>query len=287
MTNLVYLNGEFKPAAEASISIMDRGFMFGDGVYEVIPVYSGKIFRMKEHLDRLQRSLEAVEINNPLSMAGWADVFSKLTSENCSNQDCVLYLQVTRGVMEKRNHAYSRNNPPTVLVMCWQHDYPLQDRDTKGVKAVTLDDTRWANCYIKSVNLLPNVMLKQQAIDRNAAESILIRDGNAIEGSASNLFIVKDDIIRTPPKNRFMLGGITRDLIIELCNKHKILVQEKEISEDQLHDADEIWMTNSTGEIMPVTTLNQHKVGKGVTGEVWHRVIGLYQAYKQSVMRDS
>lgn len=285
MKNLVYLNGEYKPAANASISIMDRGFMFGDGVYEVIPVYNGKSFRLQQHLDRLQRSLDAVEIDNPLSVSEWSGIFQHLTDSNCSNNDSVLYLQVTRGVMDKRNHAYSRANPPTVLVMCWQHEYPSQDKNTKGVKAVTLEDTRWSNCFIKSVNLLPNVMLKQQAVDRDAAESILIRDGNAIEGSASNLFIVKDDIIRTPPKNRFMLGGITRDLIIELCNEHKILVQEKEISEDELHDADEIWMTNSTGEIMPVTTLNQHKVGKGLPGEVWRRVIALYQEYKQSVMR--
>lgn len=285
MKNLVYLNGEYKPAANASISIMDRGFMFGDGVYEVIPVYNGKSFRLQQHLDRLQRSLDAVEIDNPLSVSEWSGIFQHLTDSNCSNNDSVLYLQVTRGVMDKRNHAYSRANPPTVLVMCWQHEYPSQDKNTQGVKAVTLEDTRWSNCFIKSVNLLPNVMLKQQAVDRDAAESILIRDGNAIEGSASNLFIVKDDIIRTPPKNRFMLGGITRDLIIELCNEHKILVQEKEISEDELHDADEIWMTNSTGEIMPVTTLNQHKVGKGLPGEVWRRVIALYQEYKQSVMR--
>lgn len=285
MMNLVYLNGEYKPAENASISILDRGFMFGDGVYEVIPVYSGKIFRQQEHLERLQRSLDAVDMVNPLSVSEWSDIFHQLADRNCANNDCVLYLQVTRGVMEKRNHAYSRNNPATILVMCWQHDFPAQDKNSKGVKAVTLEDTRWLNCFIKSVNLLPNVMLKQQAIDQGAAESILIRDGNAIEGSASNLFIVKDELIRTPPVSRFMLGGITRDLIIELCNQHRILVREKEISEDELHDADEIWMTNSTGEIMPVTTLNQHKVGKGVPGNVWHRVIALYQGYKQSLMR--
>jgi D-alanine transaminase len=287
MASLVYLNGEFKPAEEASISILDRGFMFGDGVYEVIPVYGGNIFRMVQHLERLQRSLDAIEISNPLSAQQWEDVFTKLSKKNCPKKDSVLYLQVTRGVMEKRNHAYSRDNPATVLVMCWKHEYPKLEKDTKGVKAVTLEDTRWLDCHIKSVNLLPNVMLKQQAVDRGAAEGILIRDGYAIEGSASNLFIVKDEIIYTPPKNRFMLGGITRDLIIELCNEHKILVREKEISEDQLHDADEIWMTNSTGEILPVTTLNQHKVGKGVTGKVWQRVIGLYQAYKKEMKHAS
>jgi len=174
---------------------------------------------------------------------------------------------------------------PTVLVMCWAHDYSSQDPDTKGVRAVTVEDTRWSDCYIKSINLLPNVLLRQQAVEQGAAESILIRDGYAIEGAASNLFIVKDDLIRTPPKNRYMLGGITRDLVIELCTQNRIVVQEKIISEDQLHDAEEIWITSSTQEIVPVTTLNQHKVGKGVPGEKWRQIIGLYQNYKQSVMR--
>lgn len=285
MSSIVYLNGEYQPSEMASVSILDRGFMFGDGVYEVIPVYGGNAFRMQEHLQRLQRSLDAVHISNPLSEQRWSDVFDHLVQKNCDNTDSVLYLQVTRGVMQKRNHAFSDELTPTVLVMCWPHDYSSQDPNTKGVRAVTLEDTRWSDCYIKSVNLLPNVLLRQQAVDQGAAESILIRDGHAIEGAASNLFIVKDDLIRTPPKNRYMLGGITRDLVIELCSQNRIIVQEKIISEDQLHDADEIWITSSTQEIVPVTTLNQHKVGKGLPGEKWRQIIGLYQSYKQSVMR--
>lgn len=285
MSSVVYINGEYKPSEQASVSILDRGFMFGDGVYEVIPVYGGNAFRMQEHLQRLQRSLDAVHITNPLSEQQWSDVFDHLVEKNCANTDAVLYLQVTRGVMQKRNHAFSEELTPTALVMCWSHDYSSQDLNTKGVRAVTLEDTRWSDCYIKSVNLLPNVLLRQQAVEQGAAESILIRDGYAIEGSASNLFIVKDDLIRTPPKNRYMLGGITRDLVIELCNQNRIIVQEKIISEDQLHDADEIWITSSTQEIVPVTTLNRHKVGKGLPGEKWRQIIGLYQSYKHSVMR--
>lgn len=285
MPDFVYLNGEYKLSADANVSILDRGFMFGDGVYEVIPVYSGRSFRVHEHLQRLQRSMDAVEINCELSETEWKEIFSRLIENNSENGDAVIYLQVTRGVMEKRNHAFSRKMSPTVLVMCWPHDYPAQDLNTKGVKAIVLEDTRWSNCYIKSVNLLPNAMLKQQAVDQDAAESILIRDGNAIEGSASNLFIVKDDEIRTPPKSQNMLGGITRELIIELCNEHRMLVREINITEDELHDADEIWMTNSTQEIVPVTVLNQHKVGKGLPGAKWRQVIELYQAYKRSVMR--
>lgn len=285
MTELVYLNGAYVAAAEACISILDRGFMFGDGVYEVIPVYTGKVFRHVEHLERLQRSLDAVEINCPLTPQQWSDIFQQLMDNNTGQGDASIYLQVTRGVMEKRDHGYSRDMQPTILVMCRPIEYPLQDKSTKGVKAITLEDNRWADCFIKSVNLLPNALLRQQAVDQGAAEAILIRDGIAIEGSASNLFIVRNDVIRTPPKSRYMLGGITRELILELCHTNKILVQEKNITEDELHDADEIWMTSSTREIMPVTTLNQHKVGKGVPGAKWRQVIDLYQDYKKTVMR--
>lgn len=285
MSNYVYLNGTYVPAEQACVPILDRGFMFGDGVYEVIPVYGGNAFRSREHLQRLQRSLEAIDVRNPLTDLAWQEIFAYLIQSNCGDQDAVLYLQVTRGVMQKRNHAYSREEQPTVLVMCWPHAYKTQHADTKGVRAITLEDTRWSDCYIKSVNLLPNVLLRQQAVDDGAAESILIRDGHAIEGAASNLFIVKDELIRTPPKSRYMLGGITRDLVIELSVKNRIIVQEKDVTEDQLHDADEIWITSSTQEIVPVTTLNQHKVGKGEPGPAWRRMIGLYQEYKQSVMR--
>ena len=285
MINLVYLNGSYHAADSANISVLDRGFLFGDGVYEVIPVYNGMLFRLPEHLARLKASLEAIDIPNPHADNEWAGIFAQLVDNNCTRGDAVLYVQVTRGVMEKRNHAYTRDMQPSVLAMCWLHEYLTQTQDTDGIRAITQEDTRWANCYIKSINLLPNVMLKQKAIDEGATESILIRDGYAIEGSASNLFIVKQDIVRTPPRSRYMLGGITRDLVLELGAKNKIVIQEKEISEDELHDADEIWMTSSTQEIVPVTMLNQHKVGKGKAGPMWKRMIGLYQDYKQNFMR--
>ncbi|MCK4710731.1 MAG: aminotransferase class IV, partial [Gammaproteobacteria bacterium] len=160
-----------------------------------------------------------------------------------------------------------------------------QDKNTKGIKVITRDDTRWADCYIKSINLLPNVLLKQYAADHEAVESILIRDGHAIEGSASNLFIVKDDIIRTPPVSRHMLGGITREVILKICSDDKIVAREIVVTEDDLHDADEVWITSSTKEIVPVTTLNQHKVGNGLPGPKWLQLIELYQQYKQTVMR--
>jgi D-alanine transaminase len=283
--DLVYLNGNYVPAETASIPVLDRGFMFGDGVYEVLPVYSGKVFRVNEHMQRLQRSLQAVDMRCAECENTMHDIFSSLIENNIHQGDGFIYLQVTRGVMQIRDQAYDRDMKPTVLVMCQALDYPSQNKDTKGIRAITLDDNRWMDCYIKSINLLPNVLLRQQAIDSGAKEAILIRDSLAVEGTSSNLFVVKGDIIFTPPQTRYMLGGITRELILEICAKNKILVREMPVTEDQLHDADEIWMTSSTREIMPVTTLNQHKVGKGVPGPMWMQLIDLYQDFKKSVMR--
>ena len=285
MSNLVYLNGKFIPADEASVSVLDRGFMFGDGVYEVIPVYSGKAFAVQEHLDRLQRSLDAVEIKNPLNIDKWKEVIDQLIDKNTAKQDAMIYLQLTRGVMQKRDHVFSRDMQPTILIMCQPQSYPSQDKNTTGIKVITRDDNRWADCYIKSINLLPNVLLKQDAADHDAVESILIRDGLVIEGSASNLFIVKDDEIRTPPISRHMLGGITREVILKICSDEKIVAREIVVTEDDLHDADEVWITSSTKEIVPVTILNQHKVGNGLPGPKWLQLIELYQQFKQTVMR--
>jgi len=285
MSNIVYLNGQFMPAAQATIPVLDRGFLFGDGVYEVLPVYSGRPFALAQHLARLQRSLDAIDIANPLSAGQWDEILNQLVTQNCAGQDAAIYLQITRGVMQKRDHVYPHDMQPTLLVMCNAVQFPAQSRDTPGIRVITQEDTRWRDCYIKSLNLLPNVLLKQYAVEHDADETILIRDGLAIEGAASNLFIVKDDVIRTPPQQHNMLGGITREVILDLCQRHKVIAREIEITEDELHDADEIWMTSSTREISPVTVLNQHKVGNGEVGPKWHQVIDLYQAFKQDVMR--
>jgi D-alanine transaminase len=281
----VYLNGAYKPLNEACVPVLDRGFLFGDGVYEVIPVYSGKPFRVEQHLQRLQRSLDGIRLRNPLSSAEWRSVIDGLIERNTGDADAAIYIQITRGVMERRDHGFGDDLEPTVLLTCQAMNYPLQQSDTAGGRAITLEDSRWQDCHIKSINLLPNVLLRQQALDAGADEAILIRDGKAIEGAGSNLFIVKDEVIKTPPRQRCMLGGITRDLILELCAGNHLLAREIDISEDELHDADEIWMTSSTREILPITVLNQHKVGKGETGAMWREVIRLYQDYKQQVMR--
>jgi D-alanine transaminase len=283
----LYLNGDYIAVKKAKISVFDRGFMFGDGVYEVIPVYSGKLLRSESHLARLQHSLEAIDIPNPLSTVQWLEIFSTLIEQNFPDLDSLIYLQITRGTMEKRDHAWPPDMQPNVLVTCTEQEYATQDSATAGEKAITLDDTRWSDCHIKTINLLPNALLHQQAIGQGAIEAILIRDGFAIEGSQSNLFTVRDDIVITPPKSRYMLGGITREIVLELCQVNKIICREKSISEDELHHADEIWLSSSTREILPIVTLNRHAVGGGRPGVVWQQVIQLYQDYKMKVMRTS
>lgn len=283
MSRIAYLNGEFLPIEEAKLSILDRGFLFGDGVYEAIPIYNGKLFRLQEHLDRLQRSLEGISISLDISLEEWDTILKGVMDPESTKQHSA-YLQVTRGTMDARSHAWGPDIKPNVMAMCIDAFYQDQDLSTPGIKAITLDDIRWQYCHLKTLNLLPNVMLHQQARQNEAGEAILIKDGNAIEGSASNLFVVKDGIITTPPKGNYLLGGITREVIIELCEKNKIFVREAHISEDELHAADEVWVTASTKEIVPITTLNQHKVGKGTPGEMWNKVIRLYQAHKNEFM---
>jgi D-alanine transaminase len=285
MTEILYLNGDYVPPAEAKISVFDRGFMFGDGVYEVIPVYSGMLLRGRAHLVRLQASLDELNIANPLSMAQWMEIFTTLIAQHDALSDNVIYIQVTRGTMAQRDHGWSVELVPNVLVTCRTQTYAPQDMQTLGERAVTLTDTRWSNAHIKTTNLLPNTLLLQKANSMGANEAILIRDNYAIVGTQSNLFIVNDDIIVTPPKSNHMLNGITREIVLDICQQNKIICREKDITEDELHEADEIWMSSSTREIVPMTTLNQHAVGKGKPGQMWLQMIQLYHEYKLKVMR--
>lgn len=277
----VYLNGEFMPDTEARIPVLDRGFIFGDGVYEVIPVYGGNLFRFAEHLQRLQNSLDALKIKNPLTTDKWHQTLSELISRN-DGGDLSLYLQVTRGSAE-RDHAIPENSTPTVFAMC-NPLKPLPSETIKnGVSAITLDDIRWLRCHIKAISLLPNVLLRQEALDQGAAEAILIRDGLATEGAASNLFAVINGVLTTPPKSPLLLPGITRDLVLELATSHGLPCQEKDINLDDLRQADEIWLTSSTKEILSVTQLDGQPVADGKPGPLYQKVLALYQDYKQTL----
>lgn len=279
---IVYLNGVFLPRERACISVMDRGFLFGDGIYEVIPAYGGCLFRLEQHLERLDRSLADIYMQNPLSHPEWQWVLTELLSHT-GEGDHSVYLQVTRGVAEKRDHAFGRALKPTVFAMTSPLEPPPSTLIERGVAAITLADTRWQHCHIKAIALLPNALLRQQAVHAGAMEAILIRDGYANEGAASNLFVVHNGMLITPPKGPQLLPGITRDLLIELSAYHGIPYRETPISEDELHHSEEIWLTSSTRELLPVTQLDNHPVGSGRPGPMWQRMHTLYQEYKQKV----
>lgn len=278
---ICYLNGEFLPLNEARVSVLDRGFIFGDGVYEVIPVYGRKPFRLPHHLLRLQHSLDAIQLDNPLTEADWQQIINTLIEQN-EGDDQSIYLHITRGVAT-RDHRFPLNTPPTIFIMSSPLLEPEPASVAAGIKAITLPDIRWLNCHIKAISLLPNILFRQQAIDSGGDEAILIRDGKATEGAASNLFIVKDGVIITPPKGNKLLPGITRDLIVELARQHRLNYQERELSEQELLDADEIWISSSTKEVMPVLELNQQAVGNGQPGPVWKQIYQLYQRMKQQL----
>lgn len=278
---IVYLNGSFLPAEQACVPVLDRGFIFGDGVYEVIPAYGGKLFRLEEHLQRLQNSLDAVRIPNPHDTDAWVTLLDTLVTHNGGGEQS-LYLQVTRGCAQ-RDHAMPAQPTPTVFAMCNPLKPPATEIIDNGVAAITLDDIRWQRCHIKAISLLPNILLRQEALDQNAAEAILIRDGLATEGAASNLFAVLDGVLCTPPTGPFLLPGITRDLILELAAANDIAHCEQHISRLDLQQADEIWLTSSTREILPVTRLDNTLVADGRPGPLFKRMLALYQDYKQQL----
>ena len=276
--SLVYLNGEFLPLEEARISVLDRGFTFGDGVYEVFLVYRRKIFRFSEHLQRLNNSLAAIHMENPLSSDEWEKILSTLVENNpAENQS--LYLQVTRGVSE-RDHSINLPKMPTVFAM----SKALPERHlSEGIKAITCEDIRWKLCYIKAITLLPSILLRNQALEAGATEAILLRDNFVTEGAASNVFIVKEGLVKTPPKDGSLLPGITRDLIVELMNREGIVCKEEKVTRDELLNADEIWITSSTWEIVPVIQLDNHSVGSGKPGKMWQKVNNIYQHFKSGI----
>lgn len=279
---MIYLNGQFMPIDKACVSVLDRGFIFGDGVYEVIPVYSRKPFRLTEHLDRLQHSLNGIRLRNPYTNDEWRQLLAQIIEKN-EGEDQSVYLHITRGVA-KRDHAFP-DVPPTIFIMSNPLMPPAPELLENGVTAITASDNRWIRCDIKAISLLPNVLLRQLAVDERAAETILIRDGYLTEGSASNIFVVKDQVLLAPPKSHLMLPGITYDVTLELAAEHDIAHEVREVSEDELLTAEEIMLTSSTREIMAITHLNGTAVGSGKPGSKFRQLHQLYQQYKATHMR--
>ncbi|SCY03452.1 D-amino acid aminotransferase [Nitrosospira sp. Nsp13] len=280
---MIYLNGDFMPIEEARVPVLDRGFIFGDGVYEVIPVYSRKPFRLAEHLHRLQHSLDGIRLSNPHSNKEWSHLLERIIAGNESD-DQSLYLHVTRGVA-KRDHAFPKGVMPTVFIMSNPLLAPPAEWLATGVAAITASDNRWLRCDIKAISLLPNVLLRQMAVDVGAIETVLLREGFMTEGAASNIFVIKDGILLAPPKNHLMLPGITYDVVLELAFANEIPHEVREVSEYEVRTAQEILLTSSTKEIMPITRLDGKSVGDGRPGAMFALLHQLYQNYKSTVMR--
>lgn len=281
----VYLNGKFLPQEEATVSILDRGFMLGDGVYELIPVYRRIPFRLNEHLRRLQHSLDGIRLPNPMRDSEWRQVITQVIDLHESDNQSV-YLQVTRGAAP-RDHAFPKTVSPTVLVMSNPLNSPDPLQIENGICVVSSQDLRWGRCDLKTIGLLPNVLAKQKAVEAGCVECILFREGVLTEGAASNIFVVKDDVILAPVKDHRMLPGITYDLVIELARADNIPVVVRDIAESEARTADELWLTSSSREVQAIVELDGLPVGSGVPGPLYRRMYTLYQNFKQTLTGQS
>lgn len=282
-SEIVYLNGNYLPLAEARIPVLDRGFIFGDGVYEVIPVYDRRPFRMDHHLDRLQSSLDGILLRNPHSRDQWVELIRPVI-EQAEWLDQGIYIQVTRGPAP-RDHVIPKSVQPTVFIMAMALFAPAHDVVAKGVSAVTAEDNRWQRCDLKTTSLLANVLLRQVSVEAGSAETILIRDGLLTEGSASSVFIVKAGTVMAPPHSELVLPGITYDVVLELAQQNNVPVVIRPIREAELREAEEIWLTSSTKEITAVTQLDGQLVGNGSPGPLFLLMYSAYRTYKQAIMR--
>ena len=272
---LVYLNGAMSPIADAKVSVLDRGFIFGDGIYEVIPIYGRRLFRATHHMARLFRSLASISIPNPHTEAEWMALIDQVVAAHPAD-DQMVYLQVTRGVA-KRGHAFPADITPTVFIMTNPIPLPSMATRAAGVACVSMEDKRWLRCEIKSISLLGNVLAAQNAVENDATESIQFRDGCLTEASSSNVWIVKDGVLMGPPKDNLILEGIRYGLIQELCAAHGIPMQVRRITREEVFGADEVLLSSATKEVLPVVTLDGQTIGNGKPGPIYAK---LYQAYQ-------
>jgi D-alanine transaminase len=281
--NIAHFNGDLLPLDEIRISPLDRGFIFGDGVYEVIPVYGGAPLHAKEHFERLQRSCDEIRLENPHTVEEWIAITRKLLEHHPGNQS--VYIHVTRGVPPKRDHAIPTGLKPTVMMFCYPLASPSKEQVDSGVACITGDDFRWKKCHIKSISLLGNVLARQASVDAGAVETIMFRDGFLTEASASNVFVVKDGTVLAAPQDNLILLGITYQLLQKLARDGAIKLEIRPISEAQVRSADEVWLSSSTKEVLAVTTLDGKPVGSGKPGALFRRMHALYQDYKSRLGR--
>jgi D-alanine transaminase len=278
---IAHFNGQLLPMDRISISPLDRGFIFGDGVYEVIPVYDGVMLRAREHFERLQRSMDEIRLANPHTVEEWIAATEDLLKHHPGNQ--AVYIQVTRGVPPKRDHVIPQGITPTVFMMSNPMATPSKEAVENGVACVTSRDFRWEKCNIKSTSLLGNVLARQISFDAGATETILFRDGYLTEASSSNVFVVKDGVVAAAPQDNLILLGITYELVTRLAAEGTVGLQVRPITEGEVRAADEIWLTSSTKEVLAVTTLDGKPVGSGKPGPVFRRMHALYQEHKSKL----
>ena len=280
---IAHFNGKLLPIDQVSISPLDRGFIFGDGVYEVIPVYNGVPLRGREHFERLQRSMDEIGLSNPHSVDEWMRITGELLRHHPGDQ--AVYIQVTRGAPPKRDHVIPKGLQPTVFMMSNPMSTPSKEAVENGVACVTSRDFRWEKCHVKSTSLLGNVLARQISVEAGATETIMFRDGLLTEASASNVFVVKDGVVAAPPRDNLILMGITYDLVQQLAREGAVRLEVRPVTEAEVRAADEIWLTSSTKEVLAVTTLDGKPVGSGKPGPAFRRMHALYQEYKAKLAK--
>jgi D-alanine transaminase len=279
---IAWLNGEFVSLADARVSPLDRGFLFADGVYEVVPVHRGRPFRLRQHLARLDRSLDAIRIARPLPDEQWDIVLSELATRAGAAEQ-LLYVQVTRGMEFGRNHLFPLDGtPPTLFAFAGPYSSPPAEALEKGLAAVTLQDIRWERCDIKSIALLPNVLLRQQAQDQGASEALLVRDGQLLEGSSSTVFVVTRGLIATPPNSHHILPGTSRDAIVDLAQDWRP-IESRPIAAAELETCDEVWIASAGRGVLPVTRIDGRPVGDGKPGRAWSAMYARLQHHLDGI----
>lgn len=275
MDTFAYLNGQFIPSHTACVSPLDRGFIFGDGVYEVIPVYHNTFYCLEEHLDRLNQSLHGIRMTPPYSHTEWKTILKTLVQKNKVENQWV-YVQVTRGVDPVRDHQFPKKTIPTIFAISYPKTLLSKQEQSQGIKTITVNDIRWKHCDIKTTARLAYVLMFQEAKDKGADEAIIINNGFVLEGTISNIFIVQKGVIITPPKSSQLLSGITRDRILLLAEKNKIPYRESNITEEDLIKAEEVWTTSSGRGLHPVIENNGKPIGAGKAGPLWNQLWDLY-----------
>lgn len=277
---IVYLNGEFLPIEQAKISVLDRGFIYGDGVYEVVPVYGRAPFRLPHHLARLAHSMQGIGLENPYTDEGWTRIIERLVAEQ-PFEDQAVYWQVTRGVA-KRDHVFPKGIAPTVFMMSNPLTTPSREQVERGVAVITADDNRWMRCDLKTISLVGNVLMRELAAEAGAIETVMFRDGYLTEASSSNVLVVIDGAIVAPPKDNLILPGITYDAAIEFAREAGLRFEIRPVRRDEALGAQEMWLSSSTKEVLAVTTIDGRPFGAGVPGPLFREVYAVYQKRKRA-----